>query len=123
MTTHDELIARLTPRLTHDDPGIYLDIPEGWTGLVDSLDLSIAKHYPDYKIAQVKQKFGGLRFYAYNHDGLHDEHIVEPLVRAAEKISFKICQECGEVGALRLLDGSYYITLCDEHAPEDSEKI
>lgn len=121
MTTHAELVERLTPRLAYEDPGIYLDIPAGWVGLIDSLDRSIAKQHPGYKILQVKEKFGGLRFYVWQEDD--SDALMEPLIRAAEQTSLTICQKCGELGKLRLIESRLYATLCDEHTPEDSVKL
>lgn len=43
--------------------------------------------------AQVKEKFGGLRFYA---DGADDE--VRGMIQMAEAISYRICEECGSPG-------------------------
>jgi hypothetical protein len=48
------------------------------------------------RLAQVKEKFGGLRFYA---DDVPEAG--EDLIRKAEGDSYHICEECGEPGKLR----------------------
>lgn len=61
------------------------------------------------QIAQIKEKFGGLRFYVYQgSDALHD------VIRLAEEKSFTICEVCGTPGVLRK-DGGCLRTRCDAH--------
>ncbi len=65
-------------------------------------------------VAQVKEKFGGLRIY---FDG-GDEHLWD-LMGALEKKSYKTCEECGERGKPR--SGGWVKTLCEEHAEGQPE--
>ena len=60
---------------------------------------------------QVKEKFGGLRFY---YEG-GDEHI-SGMVRMAEEWADHSCEECGKPGKSR--SGGWIRTLCDEHELE-----
>jgi hypothetical protein len=87
--------------------------PPGWLPLVAGLSLAIealARDMPDPpRVAQVKEKFGGLRFYmSHGHDDIF------ALIDTAEAASFHVCQECGSPGQLR--PGSWLKTLCDAHA-------
>lgn len=59
-------------------------------------------------IAQIKEKFGGLRFY---YDGGDDE--ISGMVRMAESWAGHTCEECGNKGERR--SGGWIRTLCDEH--------
>jgi hypothetical protein len=59
-------------------------------------------------IGQIKEKFGGLRFY---YDG-GDEYI-DGMVTMAETLAGGICEECGDRGKRR--DGGWVRTLCDKH--------
>ena len=94
--------------------GIYID--KGWFNLVDTLSKQIYDYanshgleYP--KVAQVKEKFGGLRFYAdYTNEYMNN------LIDTAEKMSIHICEVCGKPGEQR--DTSWIRTLCDEHYVE-----
>lgn len=60
------------------------------------------------KIQQVKEKFGGLRFYINTADKR-----INAWTEFAESISRHVCEECGKPGELR--NGGWIRTLCDEH--------
>ncbi len=62
----------------------------------------------DFRVSQVKEKFGGLRFYAF---GVTDD--VLEIIEGYEKKSFTICETCGEKGEIRT-DHGYLITICNE---------
>lgn len=82
-------------------------IGPGWHALVQPLiDLA---HAEGATIAQVKEKFGGLRFYVNRSTPALDEAIAK-----AEAQSYTICEECGAPGKLR--SGGWLRTLCDTHA-------
>jgi len=69
--------------------------------------------YP--KAAQVKEKFGGLRFYmTCGTSEIYD------LTDKAEALSLKTCEECGKPGEKR--DGGWIHTLCDD-CHENWDKI
>lgn len=61
------------------------------------------------RVWQIKEKFGGLRFYAP-----FDTDEQSALVNAAEEVCSKTCEVCGELGHLR--QGGWIQTLCDAHA-------
>jgi hypothetical protein len=93
----------------------------GWWPIIESLCGQI-QHYLDWKnkqsevvpqvtVAQIKEKFGGLRFY---YDGGDD--VVDGMVRMAESWANTACEECGAPGQGR--NGSWIKTLCDEHDAE-----
>lgn len=42
-----------------------LDIPDEWLPVIEHLHKDLLEIDPYYTVAQVKEKFGGLRFYAY----------------------------------------------------------
>ena len=56
--------------------------------------------------AQVKEKFGGLRFYADNCDDY-----VSGVIAMAESMSYRTCEVCGSPGTKRA--GGWIRTLCD----------
>jgi hypothetical protein len=70
---------------------------------------------PQVTVAQIKEKFGGLRFY---YDG-GDEYI-HGLVSMAESWAGIACEECGGIGERR--SGGWIRTLCDKHEAEHQEK-
>ncbi len=65
------------------------------------------------ELVQVKEKFGGLRFYA---DGGSSE--LQAQIELAEAMSYRTCETCGAPGVPRR--GGWIRTLCDAHAAERS---
>jgi hypothetical protein len=81
---------------------------EGWKSLYAPL-IERCK-VEGVEVLQVKQKFGGLRFYVGVASG--DLHLA---IEAAELKSFTLCEQCGDPGELRNHRG-FWQTLCDRHA-------
>jgi hypothetical protein len=80
----------------------------GWRTLIDPLVELCQRN--DVTVLQVKEKFGGLRFYVGEAPpAIHEA------IRAAEKASYTMCENCGAPGRVR--GGSWMRTLCDAHAP------
>lgn len=73
----------------------------GWLNLLDTLCLQLQTHLdanpstPQIVVRQVKEKFGGLRFYIAGGDEL-----CRAAVHAAEEASLTICEVCGQRGSL-----------------------
>ena len=96
--------------------GCELAIGLGWLGIVDDLCTKIEQvlaGMPEetrtgFFAQQVKEKFGGLRFYTTY---VSDE--IEELISEAEAKSFQTCEVCGEPGARR--GKGWAQTLCDTH--------
>lgn len=122
-TEYASLQNELQTQMISDYPEVFdgppvsgFDCPPGWQKLVRStLEklVEYAKAHPEVKIkvAQVKEKYGGLRIYV-DFDNRTDE--VNEILYQAERASYKICDDCGEPGALR--HGNWIRTLCEEHA-------
>lgn len=66
---------------------------------------------PDVVVEQIKEKFGGLRFYYNGGDDM-----IDGMVRMAESWAAHTCEECGKPGKSR--SGGWIKTLCDEHEAE-----
>jgi hypothetical protein len=90
-----------------------VDCGEGWWAIIADLDRDIAAIAPDYRVQQIKEKFGGLRFYCALPDGSEDERI-DGLIDVAEAAAARTCEVCGAAGRLR--QGGWLRTLCDDHA-------
>jgi hypothetical protein len=113
----------------------YFECGPGWYDLIRNLSIQLSQHLEEIKslnpsgyqeflrdhrdpktpdelptiVAQVKEKFGGLRFYV----NYSDRAEMNKLIDLAEKLSFKICEECGKKGKRR---GKRWIqTLCWWH--------
>jgi hypothetical protein len=95
-----------------------IECAAGWWPIVTSLCANIQNYInwknkhsavvPQVTVAQIKEKFGGLRFY---YDG-GDEYI-SGLVTMAEAWASHACEECGAPGTSR--GGGWIKTLCNTH--------
>ena len=95
--------------------GAWFACGEGWRPLIAELHSRLQALSPDYTLSQVKEKFGGLRYYASPADG--DEQTAtafSELIRAAEAMSLQTCERCGQPGRLsrRGKQSGWYKTLC-----------
>jgi hypothetical protein len=93
----------------------YVDCQQGWYSIISELDYDIRKLYPDYRIGQIKEKFGRLRFYfeLTNNQDANTLALVQMRVSEAEEESSKTCECCGESGTLCRRRG-WLKTLCQE---------
>lgn len=82
-----------------------------WTALVERKERPIREPVEQVVAIQVKEKFGGLRFYFSGGDDY-----IRGVVDMAEEMSYTTCEVCGNAGKLRR--GGWYRTLCDQHAEE-----
>lgn len=88
----------------------------GWQPIVEALHSSLQRIEPDYEVAQIKEKFGGLRYYIHESDdfspgGKRDQQTA--LINFAEALSYRICEECGRPGGSGNV-GTWIRTLCPE---------
>lgn len=79
-------------------------------------DIKITPKVNWIEVTQIKEKFGGLRFY---YDG-GDEHI-SGMVRMAEGWAEVSCEKCGNKGERR--QGGWIRILCDTHEAEHQEQM
>jgi len=84
--------------------------PAGWQSLVDPLIERC--NAEGVQILQVKEKFGGLRFYT----GGGESPALTRAIEDAEAASKRICEVCGQPGYIR---GARWLrALCDDHSGE-----
>lgn len=106
--------AQLEKQLKHHWHGgrrsVFIECDEGWYPIIAQLDMDIRKVTPDYTILQIKEKFGGLRYYigALQEDVFDKVH---GIIADAEEIAAKTCECCGEPGVL-CRRGGWLKTLC-----------
>lgn len=101
-------------------PNYYksVDVDEGWYQIVVDCDNLLTEIDPDYRIAQIKQKFGGLRYYFQPSDVNNGELYVKmnAVVLAYEKIASITCEATGKPGVLMKSKGGWVKTLDPEYA-------
>jgi hypothetical protein len=86
-----------------------IETGNGWYDLIDELCAKLEPH--GVVAAQVKEKFGGLRFYINAVDeSIYEE--VHSYIDEAESKSYKTCEACGKPGKRR--GGGWIRVLCDE---------
>jgi hypothetical protein len=77
----------------------------------------IHEHCEQVVVEQVKEKFGGLRFYYSGGDD-----VVNGMVTVAESWADHTCETCGDSGSRQSIRG-WLTTLCDVHYNMRIEKI
>lgn len=87
----------------------------GWFQLLHDLITRLRDMDKDknIRVTQIKEKFGGLRFYI---DSGTEE--IWKLINKSEEDSYYICEKCGADGVL-CKKGYWLETLCDQCAEED----
>ena len=108
---------------------VYPCVGDGWYDLLDTLCDTIQKAIdrrsrsiecgftdpseaiPQVIASQIKEKFGGLRFYF-----IGGNELTRGAIELAETMSYRICEQCGKPGSPR--EEGWIQTLCDEHAAE-----
>lgn len=89
-----------------------VSIGKGWYQIIDDLCSKIEETGIDVKVEQVKEKFGGLRFYIRNGS----EQIYD-LIQKAEWEAEKTCEACGAPGKMSTKK-RWLKTVCEEHDKE-----
>ena len=97
----------------------------GWYPILEKLCANIQHHIdwkekqgnsiPQVVVEQIKEKFGGLRFYYQGGD-----EYIHGMVTMAESWADIACEECGGIGTRR--SGGWIRTLCDLHEAEHQER-
>lgn len=124
MTKNLETLAQLYPEifppripLNHQDQEVPMiwgfECGSGWYDLLDNLCSEIMTYCNTtgdrVPVAeQVKEKYGGLRFYV---DQASPE--VYKIIDQYERVSLKVCDVCGEPGTMRM--DSWVMVRCDQH--------
>lgn len=94
----------------------WIDAGYGWAELINKCHEKLVSFDPNYKVVQVKEKFGGLRYYFNPSNPVHTRAMSD-MVLPFERDSYTVCEVCGASGKLRkTIESSWLKTLCDEHA-------
>lgn len=100
-----DALARLASKLLRPpDPNVY----GSWTASLQRLGFKafVIQPYTGLAVAQVKEKFGTLRFYCGGSETIHK------YINLAERLSSVTCEDCGEQGTTAESHG-WISTLCD----------
>ena len=80
-----------------EDDFLWVSCRDGWKTIIRETDKKLKFIDPGYTVAQIKEKFGGLRYY-YDQTveyGSTASQIMEDIVRAAENAASRTCEICG----------------------------
>lgn len=135
--TNEELLERIFHRF-EEGWGKYIEIRSGWNDLVSLTDEALSRADPDYRIRQIKEKFGGLRLYVQPSKKLTpvDSFTFFAIIRHAESISMHTCEMCGDRAGKQREDQTYVVvhtesttiggwvnTLCTICREKDRERV
>jgi len=93
----------------------------GWAKIINELNEDIAKIDPDYKVDQIKEKLGGLRYYVKLSEDLGQtaRDTIYTLIREAEDEAYETCDVCGALSKLATQSPGYIATRCEEHTEKE----
>ena len=98
-------------------PNYYksVDVYEGWYQIVVDCDKDLTQIDPDYQIAQIKQKFCGLRYY-FTPSQSDKSKEMQKVIAKYEAIAKITCEATGNHGVLMRSKSGWYKTLDPEYA-------
>ena len=92
-----------------------IDVDEGWYQLVIDCDKELTAIDPHYRIFQIKEKFGGLRYY-FHPSQSDTSKAMNEVVSKYEAIAARTCEATGGSGVLMESVGGRRKTLNLEYA-------
>jgi hypothetical protein len=113
-----QIRARFPRVFQERDLGTFVE-PGWWPTIISTCEqlTALLDQHPEVVVhtAQLKEKFGGLRWYVDIKGPAPDEVYcqIRELLKQANVSTSKICEVCGEPGELR--HGGWSKTLCNEH--------
>jgi len=93
-----------------------IQVDEGWYQLVIDCDRELSLFDPHYKILQIKEKFGGLRYYIKPSETCYEPRRLNDVIAKYEGVAAKTCEATGKQGVLMKSIGGWYKTLNSEYA-------
>lgn len=98
------------------------NVGKGWEPLIRELEVKL-NALGDFKIDQVKEKFGSLRYYAtIDTEDKETYQAFRTAIEEAEEKSEHLCEECGEPAEIKEYNG-WMKAYCDQHRDERLARI
>lgn len=90
-----------------------IDVDEGWYQLIVDCDKELTQIDPDYKIYQIKEKFGRLRYYHQSSKAFDEQTYLKTssVISKYESLSASTCEATGKPGVLMRSLSGWYKTL------------
>lgn len=97
-----------------------IQVDEGWYKIVVDCDAELTALDPDYQLEQIKEKFGGLRYYFRPSEKCDKLTFLEmkEVVYKYEALARQTCEATGKPGVMMRSIGGWYKTLNPEYAAE-----
>lgn len=118
MDRYDQLVEKY-PQIF--DEGFQISCGEGWYDIIDILCHNITWHIErtgaTIRAAQIKEKFGTLRFYVDSAD-----EVVDALIDMTEDLSGIVCESCGSTKDVSLSKKGWLKTKCKECLDSEKQK-
>lgn len=92
---------------------LLIEVPEGWHKIVLKCHEMLIHMDPSYQVEQVKEKYGGLRYYYSSEKQGVERKIMDAIISSAEREADFTCQECGKTPAT-ISNGGWVATLCSD---------
>jgi hypothetical protein len=91
----------------------------GWHPIIDDLHTNLEMLLGEYDVLQIKEQYGGLRYYLLLDFRVPLQSRVQALhaIGEAERQSLLTCEGCGQDGDTQY-HGGWYKTLCTKHHDE-----
>jgi len=99
--------------------GMTFECMDGWLDIIEELSDKLERELEKLEVCkwgyrtahavQVKEKFGGLRFYMSTETEHMSQHI-----REAEDRSYETCEVCGKPGKVK--PAKWLVVRCEEHS-------
>ena len=98
-----------------------IDTGDGWFKLIDALCNCLQfdtdeNNYPQVEAVQIKEKFGGLRYYIKPSETCYEPRRLNDVIAKYEEVAAKTCEATGKQGVLMKSIGGWYKTLNSEYA-------
>lgn len=105
----DDILLRFA-----DDVPAFIYCGKGWLEIIRKCDEELFKRDPNYRVTQIKEKLGGLRFY-FTPSDMDRYHELSGIIFRIEEESLTTCEQCGNNGYRRKTESGIYYVSCDEH--------
>lgn len=110
--TPDEIVSAHPTVFPDGRPTLGISVGDGWLPIVNGLCDLLERHLKNlpvitgFRVLQVKEKLGRLRFHVTG-----DDDLIRGAIWMAKTMASITCEECGAPGTER--DGRWILTLCD----------
>lgn len=109
---YPKILSEYRGNPNHTCMAFGLECGDGWYNIIDFLLNRIQTYIdrnekPQVVAEQIKEKFGGLRFY-YRGGDAH----VSGIVSTIEALSYKVCEVCGSMAGVKQSNSGWITTRC-----------